>query len=156
MRERDRELWTRIIVGVGCKCWCEHGLRGVRVVWIAQNWRACCGSMRPRGGVRGGGVWGVSLARVGSRCACTWYAWGVLCACGFRVVCGDGRARAGALAPHHKMLGGAEGRSNREGEDDDLALIPVLHAGFAVRLEARERRERDLLLPRVLPRHPSV
>ena len=39
-----------------------------------------------------------------------------------------------------------------EGEDDDLALGGALDAGLAVGLEAREGRERHLLLPRVLPR----
>ncbi len=64
-----------------------------------------------------------------------------------RSVCGWGFAGASTL--HHQMLG----RLDLEGEDDDLALIGVLHAGVAVRLEARVGRERDLLLTRILPRH---
>ncbi len=40
-----------------------------------------------------------------------------------------------------------------ERKDDQLALRGLLHVGFAVRLEAREGWERDLLLPRIL--HPS-
>ncbi len=38
-----------------------------------------------------------------------------------------------------------------EWEDDDLALFGPLQAGFAVGLEAREGRERDLLFPGILP-----
>ena len=52
------------------------------------------------------------------------------------------------------MLGWKKGGRDLEGEDDDLALIGVLHAGVAVGLEARVGRERDLLLPRIL-RHPT-
>ena len=40
-----------------------------------------------------------------------------------------------------------------EWEDDDLvAFVVPLQTGVAVGLETRERRERDLLFPRILPR----
>ncbi len=49
--------------------------------------------------------------------------------------------------------------SDLQGEDNDLALFGPLHAWVAVGLKAGERRERDLLLPRVLPhtnpKHPT-
>jgi hypothetical protein len=38
-----------------------------------------------------------------------------------------------------------------KGEDNELALLCLLHAGFVMRLEAGEGRQRDLLLPRILP-----
>ncbi len=43
-----------------------------------------------------------------------------------------------------------------EGEDDNLALLGLLHARVAVRLQARVGRERDLLLPRILPAAPRT
>jgi hypothetical protein len=47
--------------------------------------------------------------------------------------------------------------AHQQGEDDNLAAMAALHAGVAVRLEAREGRERDLPLPRVLsPRPPAA
>ncbi len=42
------------------------------------------------------------------------------------------------------------GSRDLQGKDDDFPAMAVLHAEVAVRLETRERRERDLLLPRVL------
>ncbi len=41
-----------------------------------------------------------------------------------------------------------------EWEGDNLALLGLLHVRVAVRLQAREWRERDLLLPRILPEVP--
>jgi hypothetical protein len=46
---------------------------------------------------------------------------------------------------------GGRGTGHLEGEDDELALLGLLHAGCAVGLKARVGRKGDLLLPRVLP-----
>ena len=54
-------------------------------------------------------------------------------------------------------VGGWGGGRDLEGEDDDLVALGVaLHAGVSVGLEAREGRERDLLLPRVLRADAAV
>ena len=62
----------------------------------------------------------------------------------------SGEARAAVDAPRRRCA--SCGGADLEGKDDDLALGRALDAGLAVGLEAREGRERHLLLPRVLPR----